>query len=267
MLLVLRRAIKTNFIPLVAYLHRSTNSEQPLSMVHDWSSLPPSSRVLIKNISQKCSRDDRKMTLGGLHGHAMVHSSGVGPPMVPRGHVIHHQQRCSAQQQVVPTISRLSSSGEIWKFDEEEEWCVTNGVAVLYTVQSTTTKIFLTFFVRSLCLPPPGKNVCLWSFTWCCLVRLFICLDLQVSPFLKSIIIQNTKNIKIFIITILLVWCWILKTSTTEWAAPNQNFHHQQVENLHQVQDSCLLKWKEIRIIVEERNRKNKSQGDGDFKI
>ena len=66
------------------------------------------SRVLIKNISQKCSRDDGKMTLGGLHGHGMVHSSGVGAPMIPRGHVIHHQQTCTAQQQVVPTISRLS---------------------------------------------------------------------------------------------------------------------------------------------------------------
>jgi hypothetical protein len=79
-------------------------------MVCNRSSLPRSSRVLIQNISQKCSRDDRKMTLGGLHGHAMVHSSGVGPPMVPRGHVIHHHQRCRAQQQVVPTIARL-----IWR--------------------------------------------------------------------------------------------------------------------------------------------------------
>ena len=26
---------------------------------------------------QKCSRDDHKMTLGGLHGCGMVHSSGV----------------------------------------------------------------------------------------------------------------------------------------------------------------------------------------------
>ena len=66
------------------------------------------SRVLIKNISQKCSRDDGKMTLGGLHGHGMVHSSGVGAPMIPRGHVIHHQQRCRAQQQVVSAITQLS---------------------------------------------------------------------------------------------------------------------------------------------------------------
>ena len=45
-------------------------------MMHDRSSLPRSSRLLIKNISQKCSRDDRKMTLGGLHGHGTVQTSG-----------------------------------------------------------------------------------------------------------------------------------------------------------------------------------------------
>ena len=105
---VLGSRVKSNFIPPVAYLQRSTTSKQLLSMVHDRSSLPRSSRVLIKNISQKCSRDDRKMTLGGLHGHGMVHTSGVGASMVPRGHVIHHQQRCIAQQQVVPTITQLS---------------------------------------------------------------------------------------------------------------------------------------------------------------
>ena len=57
------------------------------------------------------------MTLGGLHGRGMVHSSGVGASMVPRGQVIHHQQRWSAQQRVTTTISRLSWSGEfqiIW---------------------------------------------------------------------------------------------------------------------------------------------------------
>ena len=106
--LVLHRGIKSNSIPPVTYLQCSTTSKQPLSMVHDRSSLPRSSRVLIKNISQKCSRDDRKRTLGGLHGHGVVQTSGVGPPMVPRGHVIHHHQRCSAQQQVVPEISQLS---------------------------------------------------------------------------------------------------------------------------------------------------------------
>ena len=106
--LVLHRGIKSNFIPHVAYLHHSINSKQPLSMVHDRSSLPRSSRLLIKNISQKCSRDDRKMTLGGLHGHGVVQTSGVGAPMVPRGQVIHHQQRYSAQHQVVPTISQMS---------------------------------------------------------------------------------------------------------------------------------------------------------------
>ena len=100
MSLVLHKGIKSNFIPPVTYLQRSTNSKQPLSMVHDRSSLPRSSRLLIKNISQKCSRDDRKMTLGGLHGHGMVQTSEVGPPMVPRGQVIYHQQRCRAQHQV-----------------------------------------------------------------------------------------------------------------------------------------------------------------------
>ena len=84
-LAVLGSGITSNFIPPVTYLHRSTTSKQLLSMVHDRSSLPPSSRLLIKNISQKCSRDDRKMTLGGLHGHGTVHSSRVGPPMVPMG--------------------------------------------------------------------------------------------------------------------------------------------------------------------------------------
>ena len=48
------------------------------------------------------------MTLGGLHGRGMVHSSGVGAPMVPRGQVIHHQQRCRAQQRVTTTISQIS---------------------------------------------------------------------------------------------------------------------------------------------------------------
>ena len=74
--------------------------------------IPRWSRYLNQNISQKCSRDDHKMTLGGLHGRETVHSSGVGAPMVPRGQVIHHQQRCKAQQRVVPTISQLSRSGE-----------------------------------------------------------------------------------------------------------------------------------------------------------
>ena len=105
---VLGSGVKSNSMPPVTYLHRSTNSKQPLSIVHDRSSLPRSSRLLIKNISQKCSRDDRKRTLGGLHGHVMVQTSGVGAPMVPRGHVIHHQQTCSAQQRVVPTITQLS---------------------------------------------------------------------------------------------------------------------------------------------------------------
>ena len=108
MSVVVGSGVKSNSILPVTYLHRSTNSEQLLSMIRDRSSVPWSSRLLIKNISQKCSRDDRKMTLGGLHGHGTVHSSRVGASMVPRGHVIHHQQTCRAQQQVVPTISRLS---------------------------------------------------------------------------------------------------------------------------------------------------------------
>ena len=96
----------------MTYLHRSTNAEQPFSINARRLLFPRWSRFLIQNISQKCSRDDHKMTLGGLHGRGMVHSSGVGAPMVPRGQVIHHQQRCRAQQRVVPTISQLSRSGE-----------------------------------------------------------------------------------------------------------------------------------------------------------
>ena len=43
-----------------------------------------------------------------------VHSSasGVGAPMIPRGQVIHHQQRYKAQQRVTTTISQLSRSRE-----------------------------------------------------------------------------------------------------------------------------------------------------------
>ena len=62
---MLGSGVKSNSIPPATYLHRSTNAKQLLSMVPNRSSLPPSSRVLIKNISQKCSRDNRKMTLGG----------------------------------------------------------------------------------------------------------------------------------------------------------------------------------------------------------
>ena len=84
MSLVLHRGIKLNSILLVTHLQRSITSEQPLSMVPDRSSLPRSSRVLIKNISKKCSRDDRKRTLGGLHGHGKVQTSEVGAAIVPR---------------------------------------------------------------------------------------------------------------------------------------------------------------------------------------
>ena len=116
---MLHRGIKSTSIPPVTYLQRSTNAEQPYSINARRCSLPRWSRVLIKNLFQKCSRDDHKMTLGGLHGHGMVHSSGVGAPMVPRGQVIHHQQRCRAQQRVTPSISQLSRSGEfllkVWR--------------------------------------------------------------------------------------------------------------------------------------------------------
>ena len=81
----LHRGAKSNSIPPVTYLQCATNAEQPHSMLPDRSSLPRSSRVLIQNISPKCSRDDRKMTLGGLHGHGTVHSTRVGAPMIPRG--------------------------------------------------------------------------------------------------------------------------------------------------------------------------------------
>jgi len=105
---VLGSGAKSNSVPPATYLQRSTNAEQSLSMFPDRSSFPRWSRVLIKNISQKWSRDDHKMTLGGLHGRGMVQTSEVGAPMIPRGQVIYHQQRCRAQQRVVPTISQLS---------------------------------------------------------------------------------------------------------------------------------------------------------------
>ena len=105
---VLGSGAKSNSIPPATYLQRSTNLEQPLAVVPDRCSFPRWSRVLIKNISQKWSRDDHKMMLGGLHGRVMVQTSGVGARMVPRGRVIHHEQRCRAQQRVVPTISQLS---------------------------------------------------------------------------------------------------------------------------------------------------------------
>ena len=53
-------------------------------------------------------RSDCKMTMGGLHGRKMGQGTGVGVSMVPGGRVIHHQQRCRAQQRVVPTITQLS---------------------------------------------------------------------------------------------------------------------------------------------------------------
>ena len=53
------------------------------------------------------------MTLGGLHGRVMVQCSGVGARMVPRGCVIHHEQRWGAQQRVKPTMTLSSRSGEI----------------------------------------------------------------------------------------------------------------------------------------------------------
>ena len=38
-------------------------------------------------------------------------------PMVPRGQVIHHQQRCRAQQRVTTTITQLSRSNEFHSRD------------------------------------------------------------------------------------------------------------------------------------------------------
>ena len=135
---MLHRGIKSTSIPPVTYLQRSTTSEQSLSMVPDRCSLPRWSRVLIKNLFQKCSRDDHKMTLGGLHGCGMVHSSGVGARMVPRGQVIHHQQRCRAQQRVTTTISQLSRSGEFHlKVLRKEEESVTEVIGVLYTQETS----------------------------------------------------------------------------------------------------------------------------------
>ena len=93
---VLGSDVKSNCIPPVTYLHRSTNSKQRCSINARRLSFPCWSHFLIRKISQKCSRDDRKMMLGGLHGRGLVHTSGVGAPMVPRGHVIHHQQTCAA---------------------------------------------------------------------------------------------------------------------------------------------------------------------------
>ena len=46
------------------YLHRSTNAEQPHSINARRLSFPRWSRYLNQNISQKCSRDEHKMTLG-----------------------------------------------------------------------------------------------------------------------------------------------------------------------------------------------------------
>ena len=59
-----------------------------------------------------CFYEYRKRMIRGLHGREMVQSTWVGASMIPRGQVIHHQQRCRAQQRVVPTISQLSWSGE-----------------------------------------------------------------------------------------------------------------------------------------------------------
>ena len=65
---VLGSGAKSNSIPPATYLQRSTNLEQPLAVVPDRCSFPRWSRVLIKNISQKWSRDDHKMTVSKFHG-------------------------------------------------------------------------------------------------------------------------------------------------------------------------------------------------------
>ena len=94
---VLGMAPKPNSMPPVTYLQCSINSEQPDSMVLDRSLLLPY-RLLIKNIFyKKCSWDDHKIMLRGLHGRGIVHSTGVRAPMIPGGRVIHHQQKCRAQ--------------------------------------------------------------------------------------------------------------------------------------------------------------------------
>ena len=135
---VLGSGAKSNSIPPVMYLQRSTNLEQPLAVVPDRCSFPCWSCVLIKNISQKWSRDDHKMMLGGLHGRVMVQTSGVGARMVPRGRVIHHEQRCRAQQQVTTTISQLSWSGEFHlRVLRKEEESVTEVIGVLYTKKTS----------------------------------------------------------------------------------------------------------------------------------
>ena len=107
-LVVLWSDVKSIYISPVTDLQRSTNSEQPHSMVHHGS---PRLRRLVfcaKTFPETCFRGDRKMTMGGLHGRKMVPGTGVGVSMVPGGRVIHHQQRCRAQQRVVPTITQLS---------------------------------------------------------------------------------------------------------------------------------------------------------------
>ena len=133
---VLGSGAKSNSIPPATYLQRSTNLEQPLAVVPDRCSFPRWSRVLIKNLFQKWSRDDQKMTLGGLHGRGMVNTSGVGAPMIPRGQVIYHQQKCRAQQRVVPTISQLSWENFIWEYYKEEEESITKVIGVLYTQET-----------------------------------------------------------------------------------------------------------------------------------
>ena len=105
---LLYRGTKSNFIRCVTYLLRATNTEQPYSMFSYQHPLSRSYRLLSKNISRECFLGDRKMTLKVSYGRGMVHSTAVGAPMVPGGYVIHHQQRCRAQQRVTTTISQLS---------------------------------------------------------------------------------------------------------------------------------------------------------------
>ena len=108
---MLGSGVKSNSIPPVTYLHRSTTSKQPLLMMHHRSSLPRWSRVLIKNISQKCSRDDRKRTLGGLHGHGVVQTSGFGASTFGLSCVCteYNRDHSRATQCASPLVCRIPS--------------------------------------------------------------------------------------------------------------------------------------------------------------
>ena len=88
---------KANYIHPVTYLQRATNAEQPDSMVLDRScSLLPLSRLLMKNISQKCSGGDHKMTLN---------DNGISAPLLC-GRVESQKLCIAATQCVSPLVHR-----------------------------------------------------------------------------------------------------------------------------------------------------------------